>query len=142
MASAALVAALSGCAGSGSGGGSGGGGGGCKPPEVPTISYSTNIQPIYDASCAIAGCHIGAAPAFGLNLAAGESYDATVNVKSLERPKLLFVEPGKPDDSYLVRKVEGGPDIAGNQMPDNKPPLPLDQMDAIRQWITECAPNN
>jgi hypothetical protein len=92
--------------------------------------------------CAGRRCHLGAAPAFGLNLAAGASYDATVNVKSLERPKLFLVEPGKPDDSYLVRKIEGGPDIAGGQMPSNMPPLPLDEMDAIRQWITECAPNN
>ena len=143
MASAVLVVALCGCAGSGSGGGqNGGGGGGCTPPEVPTISYSANIQPIYDTSCALAGCHLGAAPAFGLNLSAGESYDATVNVKSIQRPKLFLVEPGNPDDSYLVRKIEGGPDIAGAQMPANKPPLPLDEMDAIRQWITECALNN
>ena len=142
VASVLLVAALSGCAGSGSKNENQGGGGGCTPPDVPTISYANNIQPIYDTSCALAGCHLGAAPAFGLNLAAGASYDATVSVKSLQRPKLFLVDPGNPDDSYLVRKIEGGPDIAGDMMPANMPPLPADEMDAIRQWITECAPNN
>lgn len=138
-----LVAALAGCAGSGDADDDGGNGGGmCTPPDVPTISYAANIQPIYDRACALAGCHLGALPAFGLNLAAGRSYDATVNVPSLERPKLLLVEPGNPDDSYLVRKIEGGPDIAGDMMPSNMPPLSPDEMDAIRQWITECALDN
>jgi len=142
VASAVLVAVLSGCAGSGSEKDDQGGGGGCTPPDVPTISYANNIQPIYDTSCALAGCHLGAAPAFGLDLAAGASYAATVNVESLQRPKLFLVEPGNADQSYLVRKIEGGPDIAGEQMPADMPPLPGDEMDAIRQWITECAPNN
>ena len=141
MTGALLVAALAGCAGSGEEP-SDGGNGGCVPPAEPTISYASNIQPIYDASCALAGCHLGSAPAFGLNLAAGVSYEATVGVNSLERPKLQLVEPGNPDDSYLVRKIEGGPDIAGDPMPDNAPPLPPDEMDAVRQWITECALDN
>ena len=142
VASVLLVAVLSGCAGSGSDDDDQGGGGGCTPPDAPTISYANNIQPIYDTSCALAGCHLGAAPAFGLDLAAGASYDATVNVESLQRPKLFLVEPGNPDQSYLVRKIEGGPDIAGERMPADMPPLSGDQIDAIRQWITECAPNN
>jgi hypothetical protein len=139
---ALLVATLAGCAGSGDGDDDNGGGKTCEPPATPTISYAGNIQPIYDISCALAGCHLGAAPAFGLNLAAGVSYEATFDVKSLERPKLFFVEPGKPDDSYLVRKVEGGPDIAGDVMPSDAPPLTPDQISAIRQWITECALDN
>jgi hypothetical protein len=136
-----VVATLAGCAGSGDDGDSGGGNG-CTPPATPTISYAGNIQPIYDTSCALAGCHLGAAPAFGLDLATGDSYDATVGVKSLERPKLLLVESGNPDASYLVRKIEGGPDIAGALMPSNAPPLTADAISAIRQWITECALDN
>jgi hypothetical protein len=142
MTGALLVAALAGCAGSGGGKSAQGGGSGCVPPADPSISYANNIQPIYDISCAVAGCHLGAAPAFGLNLAAGVSYDATVEVKSLERPKLLLVEPGNPDDSYLVQKIEGAQGIAGGMMPANMPPLSLDEMTAIRQWVVECAPDN
>jgi hypothetical protein len=142
MTGALLVAALAGCAGSGNGKSSQDGGGGCVPPDEPSISYASNIQPIYDTSCALAGCHLGAAPAFGLNLAAGVSYDATVEVKSLERPKLFLVEPGNPDDSYLVQKIEGAQGIAGDMMPSNMPPLSLDEMTAIRHWVMECAPDN
>jgi hypothetical protein len=140
---ALLAAALAGCAGSGDGDDDQNGGNGCTPPATPTISYATNIQPIYDTSCATAGpCHNASAVAFGLNLTAAASYDATVNVESIERPQLFFVEPGNPDDSYLVRKIEGGPDIAGDQMPIDAPPLTADQITAIRQWITECALDN
>jgi hypothetical protein len=142
MTGALLVATLAGCAGSGDGDGENGGGNGCEPPAAPTISYAGNVQPIYDTSCALAGCHLGAVPAFGLTLAAGTSYEATVDVKALERPQLFFVEPGNPDASYLVRKIEGGPDIAGDLMPVDAPPLTSDEISAIRQWITECALDN
>jgi hypothetical protein len=142
MTSVVLLGLLAGCAGSGDGDENDGGGKGCVPPDVPSISYAGNIQPIYDTSCALAGCHLGAAPAFGLTLAAGESYAATVGVPSNERPKLDLVAPGDPDDSYLVRKIEGGPDIAGDLMPIDAPPLDPDEIAAIRQWITECAPDN
>jgi hypothetical protein len=89
------------------------------------------------------------------NLAAGASWGATVDVKSIGRPKLDLVQPGNPDDSYLVRKIEGGPDIAGALMPrgcgvpgsggtgDNGAVcLSNDDIAAIRQWILECAPDN
>lgn len=146
---ALLAAALAGCAGSGDGDDSGGGNG-CVPPEEPTISFATNVQPLYDASCALAGCHLGAAPAGGLTLAAGAAWAATVDVKAIQRPKLFLVEPGDPDASYLIRKIEGGPDIAGDLMPRGCPGagengavcLTADDITAIRQWILECALDN
>jgi hypothetical protein len=132
-----LAALLAGCAGSGDD--KRPDGTGCKPPDEPTISYASNIQPIFDTSCALAGCHLGAGPAFGLDLSAGASYSATVGVAATQRPKLLLVDPGDADDSYLVRKIEGGPDIAGDMMPVDAPPLEPDEITAIRQWILECA---
>lgn len=148
--SALLAAMLAGCAGSGDDNADNGGGNGCEPPATPTVFLSTNVQPIYDVSCALAGCHLGAGSPGGINLAAGASWDATVDVKAVQRPKLFLVEPGNPDDSYLVRKIEGGPDIAGDLMPRGCPGagengavcLTLDDISAIRQWITECALDN
>ena len=154
MASALIAAALSGCAGSGNEKEQGPPND-CVPPDPPTISYAANIQPIYDVSCALAGCHLGGAPTGGLNLATGVSWENTVDVKSIGRPKLDLVEPGNPEDSYLVRKIEGGPDIAGQLMPpgcgapgtggtgDNGAIcLSNDDNAAIRQWISECALDN
>ena len=147
----AVASALIGCAGSGGGSGGGGGGGKCKPPATPTVLLSSNVQPIFNVSCALAGCHSGAVPVQGLDLSTGKTYSNTVNVKSTELPKLIrVVSTGKPDDSYLVQKIEETRPPAGVQMPQGCPGAPLngaqcltaDSIAAIRQWITECAQNN
>jgi hypothetical protein len=150
----ALACALAGCAGSGTGQGGGGGGGGgtnCKTPPPATVSFSQNIQPIFNVSCATSSaCHVGPTAGEGLQLTAGVSYGAIVNVPAVEMPKLLLVKPGDPDASYLVRKIEGGPNISGLQMPQGCPGTPAggavcltpDSIAAIRTWVTECAQNN
>jgi hypothetical protein len=62
-----------------------------------------------------------------------------VGVNSSELPSVLRVDPGNPDNSYLVQKIEGAPNIVGAQMPLNQPPLSTEQIDAIRQWILNGA---
>ena len=149
----ALVAVAStfiGCAGSGGGSGGGGNPCACKPPATPTVLLSTNVQPILNRSCALAGCHAGAVPAQGQDLSAGHTVSSSVCVKSTEIPRLYRIKPGKPDDSYLVQKIEATPGIAGIPMPQGCPGSPLngaqclsaDDISAIRQWITECAQAN
>ena len=148
----AIGGTLTGCA------GSGGGGGGGAPPKpactttsLPSISFSMDIQPIFNRSCALPSCHGPPVPAQGQDLSAGVAYSQLVNVPSTEQPKLERVKPdGKPQDSYLVRKIQGGPNISGVLMPQGCPAVPLagaqcltaDEIQAIIQWIKECAPNN
>src|SRR5580700_8988666 len=86
-------------------------------------------------------CHIGAGAPEGLQLDAAHSYNLLVGVPSAEEPNLLRVKPGDPDDSYMVHKIEGLPGIEGGQMPLGETPLPQATIDAIRQWITNGAPN-
>lgn len=86
-------------------------------------------------------CHIGASAPQGLQLDAAHSYNLLVGVPSNEQPGLLRVKPGDPDNSYMVRKIEGAPGIDGGQMPLGETPLPQGTIDAIRQWITNGAPN-
>jgi len=145
---------LAACAGGGPSGGGGGGGGNkckCDPPGCPTVSYSQNIQPIYDRSCAQStACHRGSVPAGDLDLSQGKSYGQTVNVKSSQQPKVLRVKPGSPDNSYVYQKIIGAPGISGTLMPQSCPGNPLqgavclsaDDIAAIGQWITECATNS
>lgn len=66
--------------------------------------FNRDIQPIFDTNCVT--CHQAAGASGGLNLESGTAYAAIVSVKSGESP-LLYVAPGKPDDSYLVRKLQG-----------------------------------
>ena len=107
---------------------------------TPTLS---NIQTtIFNASCAVSGCHRGSDAPLGLDLSAGNAHDNLVNVSSQEVPDLLRVEPGNPDDSYLVRKIEGGPNIVSERMPRGRPPLSDEQIQLIRAWIEDGAPAN
>ena len=145
----ALLAAIfvTGCAGSGGGGGGGGGKPRCVPPPVgERISFSNNIQPIFNRSCALAGCHTAGTLSGNLDLSAGRSYGQLVGVPSFEVPRLKRVEPGKPDDSYLVLKIQGTAGIGGAPMPLGCPVPPAggvclspDDLPAIRLWITQCA---
>jgi hypothetical protein len=86
-------------------------------------------------------CHIGGGAPEGLQLDAAHSYNLLVGVPSAEQPALLRVKPGDPDDSYMVQKIEGLSSISGAQMPFMEKPLPQATIDAIRQWITNGAPN-
>jgi hypothetical protein len=110
------------------------------PPEPPIGPTFTEIQEtVFVPFCT---CHTGANPPQGLVLNTQATYDLLVDEPSAEMPTLLRVEPGNPDNSYLIRKLEGGPNIIGAQMPFGGPPLPQDIIDEIRAWITDGALNN
>ena len=146
----AIGGVLTGCAGSGGGGGGSAPPKACKPPATPTVCFANNIQPIFNRSCALPSCHIGPVPAGGQDLTAGVAYSQSVNVPSTQEPRLKRVKPGFPDDSYLVRKLQGGPHISGAMMPMGCPAIPPpggqclgpDDIPAIIEWIKECAQNN
>lgn len=139
------------CAGGGSDGGGGGGGPRgcvCEPPGCPTISFGSNIQPIFNRSCATSSqCH-GPNGAQGLDMTAGNAIGNIVGVRSTQQPRRVLVRAGDPDESYLYLKITSvPPDISGTPMPQGCPGNPLggavcpsaDEVSAIEQWITECA---
>lgn len=85
-----------------------------------------------------------------LDLSTGQSYGDTVNRPVVQKPGATRVVPGKPGQSYLLQKMLNDPGITGTIMPQGCPGMPLagaqcltaDEMQAIRTWIVECAPNN
>ena len=83
-------------------------------------------------------CHIGANAPQGLRLDAANSYAMLVNVASNEVPNLLRVNPGNPDQSYIVQKIQGNAAVGG-RMPLGQSPLPQDRIDLIRSWIASGA---
>ncbi len=118
----ALFLLLGGCAGDGSTFGEGG------IPLEPTLeSIQANIFDLRCTSCHTVG---GSAP---FSLDSGLSYDTMVGVPSTN---LCFgvdrVEPGEPDDSCLVRVIEG---FVLPQMPLGGDPLSEEEIQAIRDWI-------
>ena len=108
-------------------------------PPNPNATFSAIQSNVFTPICS--GCHGGAAPRAGLSLEAGVAYNNIVNANSTQSA-LLRIEPNNPDDSYLIRKIQGEPDIAGERMPLGGPFLPQSTIDDIRQWVSEGALNN
>jgi hypothetical protein len=130
-----MLVILSGCgAGEGDEDGDDEGGEGVQPTLQ---SIQTHI---FSPICAPAGCHVGASAQQGLRLdSVDNSFQDLVGTASTELPSLLRVDPGNPDNSYLVHKIEGRPTIAFAQMPLNQPALSDSQIVAIRTWIQDGA---
>jgi hypothetical protein len=135
------VVCAGGCAGNGDGLNAQGqpissGGGSSGPITADLQSIEDNV---FTPICS--KCHIGAGAPEGLHLDAADAYNDLVGVPSVEEPKFLRVNPGNPDLSYMVLKIEGASGIEGGQMPLGETPLPQATIDAIRQWIANGAPN-
>jgi len=136
-----VVVGVAGCAGNGQGldqngqpiGTSGG------TPGTLTADFQSIQDNIFTPICS--KCHIGASAPEGLQLDAAHSYNLLVGVPSAEQSSLLRVKPGDPDNSYMVRKIEGAAGIVGGQMPLGETPLPQASIAVIRQWITDGALN-
>ena len=127
MLSAVLMTALvAGCtAGSGDGLDASGrpvGEGGNIPLEATLASIQANV---FNPSCIV--CHAGAAAPLGLRLDKDNSFTHLVGVSSSQDGSLLRVDPGDPDASYLIRKLEGSAST-GEQMPVGGPPMPQETM--------------
>ena len=87
---------------------------------------------VFTGSCALSGCHNGSTFP---DLRSGQTFSTTVN-QSSNQSSLLLVEPFDPDDSYLLRKIEGTG--AGSRMPIGGS-LSNSQIQLVRDWISEGA---
>lgn len=110
--------------------------------EEPESAFAGIQQQIFNTNCALSGCHLGPGATGALNLAEGQAYDNLVGVTALGNSALLRVDPGNPDDSYLVVKIEAGPPdkFRGLPMPFGRPQLSQEQIQMIRDWISDGAP--
>ncbi|HEU4366293.1 MAG TPA: hypothetical protein VFT13_12605 [Candidatus Krumholzibacteria bacterium] len=107
-------------------------------PTTPTpevVSFSEDIQPIFNSRCAIAGCHVQPAPTGGLDLTEGQSWANLVGVRAQSFPGERVVA-GSPAGSVLYLLVETG------SMPQVGGPLSTAQIELIRKWIADGALNN
>jgi hypothetical protein len=112
--------------------------------ETPAAVTLTQLQTtIFTPTCS--GCHTGGGTSLpsSMNLSnAAASHAALVGVASTEQPSLQRVTAGNADASYLVRKLEGGPNITGGRMPLGGAALDPALIANVRAWITGGAPNN
>jgi len=106
-----------------------------------TVSFSSLQSTVFTPTCAFSGCHSGASAPLGLQLDEGSAYDNLVNQPSEQQSDYFRVSPGDPDNSYLIQKLEGIAAV-GQQMPRGLPPLSIDTVASIRQWIADGAAND
>ncbi|WP_020402862.1 hypothetical protein [Gracilimonas tropica] len=100
------------------------------------ISYSADIQPIFNESCGGSGCHVGSA-VNGVNLS---SYNSVINSVGSSYGENI-VTPGNPEISPLVDKIEPNPRF-GSRMPLGGPYLTNDEVGKIKAWIEGGAEDN
>jgi hypothetical protein len=121
---------------------------GPTPGLTPTFSsIQKEIFNTTDSSGRLAciNCHTdqGRTPAGGLLLLEGRSYQSLVGVASRFKTGATLVVPGDPDNSYMIHKLDGAPDMVGSRMPRGTGPyLTSGQMQIIRRWIELGAKND
>jgi hypothetical protein len=109
-----------------------------------TVPTYAQVQQVWDATCTTT-CHNASSASGGLNLAAGSSYAALVDIPGTSSACASYdrVTPGLPNVSLLVQKVSGT--TCGTRMPmsdstyfDKNPGL----LTRIRSWILAGAPKD
>jgi hypothetical protein len=94
------------------------------------VSYTYNLQPLFNQACALSGCHDDGAHQSALKL-------TTYANLMFQLPGVVV--PGKPDQSTLVFRIEGR---VGDRMPPTTNQLNDNQINGIRTWVAEGAKNN
>jgi hypothetical protein len=105
-------------------------------------TFSSIRTQIFQVWCTSCHTGVGRVPEGGLRLDANVAYSELVNAQSVGRPSTVRVVPGNADASYLVHKLQGRSDIAGDRMPLGGPYLSQTDIDVIRSWIAQGAANN
>jgi hypothetical protein len=99
------------------------------------VSFGADIVPLLKSRCVV--CHLPGSEQGGLALHPKGGYANLVDVKSTQSG-LVRVAPGKPDDSYLYRKLTGTHTQvggAGERMPFGDASLTAEEIERVRRWI-------
>jgi uncharacterized membrane protein len=99
------------------------------------VSFAADVAPLLKSRCVM--CHMPGAAQGGLALHPKGGYANLVDVKSTESP-LPRVSPGKPEESYLYRKITGTQAQAGGggeRMPFGDAGLTAEEIERVRRWI-------
>ncbi len=124
---AAVNAALSGCP------------SGATPTPTEPATFAAIRDEIFVPRCALPTCHDAASAAGGLRLTADTAYDDLVGVEPqvevVRDAGVLRVDPGAPDNSFLITKLISPPLGQGSRMPAIGDPLTDDEVALIRAWI-------
>jgi hypothetical protein len=115
------------------------------PGEGPVTL--TSLRNTLFQSCAWSSCHTGDSPRAGLDLGATDLHAELLRVSQTD-PGRQLVDPGNPDESWLLHRVSKceptstAGEVYGH-MPFGSPVLLEDALvNKLRQWIADGAPDN
>lgn len=113
------------------------------PPGGP-VSYTSQIQPIFDNRCS--DCHRpgGVGPGLGIAmlLTPDDAPASLINKKSSVNDALTLVIPGDAANSLLYQMVSQSMPPVGIRMPPLAAPLSGQELGLIRDWINQGAEDN
>lgn len=118
----------------------------CAPPVAPprTITYSDDVRPFFVAKCI--ACHFAGSPThLDLVNPFSETEGVIDKPNSWRGPLTKQVVPGNPDESFLLKKIDGSVlDTAteGTPMPRQVERVTPTELANIRQWIASGAAND
>ncbi len=114
--------------------------GGASPSSAKVaVDFASEVQPIFDAHCV--SCHTGATDD-RLGLLPSSSLDYLMSGGS-QADEMPLVDPGEPDNSYLIAKMRGQQlTVAGGEGLPMPPHGLLDDslVSVVETWISEGAP--
>ncbi len=119
-------------------------------PRTRAVSFRRDVAPVLATSCALASCHGGGSRPPVLQRGDSTAMRAAlVGIASEDRPDHAYVQPGAPEQSYLVQKIDGRLVDAectehdcGAPMPLDNPALSQDARETIRLWVAQGATDN
>jgi len=122
----------------------------CSPQVFFSGTFDRIQKQIFNASCALGGCHDSQSQAGTLLLEQAGSHSNLIDVipenapaaaAGWKRVTTLSASTGDPDTSYLFHKVTGDLDTGfGARMPLGQPKLKSYLIDVIELWIAAGAP--
>jgi len=98
------------------------------------VSFSKQVEPLFQQTCIAGGCHGGSQPAANLNL----EIDAWHSLINYLPPIVL---PRNGNNSPLVMYIDGS-NRRSPRMPLNSQPLTTNQINGVKKWIDEGAKPN
>jgi mono/diheme cytochrome c family protein len=100
-------------------------------------TFAGLAQSVFVPRCASSSCHGGNPPAVFPSLDAATGWAALVNVPS-QQAVMMLVEPGAPDQSWLVVRLKG--EGGRPYMPLGDAQLSASEIAAVESWIANGAP--
>jgi hypothetical protein len=132
--------------------------------QTPDRSFRNDVLPVFEQSCALsAACHgnpssptttLGYQPYLGEvdpDVTPSDVDEILSLIVGQESPaaSMPIVDPGKPETSFLMHKMDGTLECAdltctdcGDTMPQGGSILNRETRDIIRDWILQGAPDN